>query len=116
MAKTLQELIDEARREVPEMTVDEVKKLIDNNVPVLLLDVRDGEELGAGTLPGAVHASRGTLEMRVGRIGIEPETPIVTYCAAGVRSLFAAQRLKEMGFTDVKSMMGGFGAWQEAGY
>ena len=39
----------------------------------------------------------------------------ILYCAGGVRSLFAAQTLAEMGYTDVASMSGGFQAWKGAG-
>ena len=40
----------------------------------------------------------------------------ILYCAAGIRSLFAAQTLSEMGYTDVASMSGGFQAWKSAGF
>ncbi len=41
--------------------------------------------------------------------------PVILYCAGGVRSLFAAQTLAEMGYTDVASMSGGFQGWKSAG-
>ena len=40
---------------------------------------------------------------------------MVLYCAGGVRSAFAARTLAEMGYTDVVSLAGGFGAWKAAG-
>jgi len=43
------------------------------------------------------------------------DQPLVLYCAGGVRSLFAAQTLQEMGYTNVKSMSGGFQGWKSAG-
>ncbi|MHC5020925.1 MAG: rhodanese-like domain-containing protein, partial [Planctomycetota bacterium] len=39
--------------------------------------------------------------------------PILVYCAGGVRSAFAAQTMQALGYTDVTSMLGGFGAWRE---
>jgi rhodanese-related sulfurtransferase len=40
---------------------------------------------------------------------------VVIYCAGGVRSLLAARNLKEMGYTNVSSMIGGFNGWKNAG-
>ena len=40
---------------------------------------------------------------------------MILYCAGGVRSLFAAQTLAEMGYTNVASMSGGFQAWKGSG-
>ena len=40
---------------------------------------------------------------------------VILYCAGGVRSLFAAQTLEQMGYTNVASMSGGFQAWKGAG-
>ena len=43
------------------------------------------------------------------------DTPLVVYCAGGVRSAFAAKTLAELGYTDVVSMAGGFGRWKDEG-
>jgi rhodanese-related sulfurtransferase len=39
----------------------------------------------------------------------------VLYCAGGTRSLLAARTLKDMGYTRVRSLAGGFSAWKSAG-
>ena len=89
----------------------------------VFVDVRDGNELQReGTIPGAVHASRGFLEFR-----IDPTSPIhdqalapgtgkrfVFYCGTGGRSALAALRATEMGLGEVVSMAGGFDAWKAA--
>jgi len=97
LAKNLQQLIAEARAEVSEIQPYEVMDLTERGEPFFLLDIRDKEELEEGTLPGFVHASRGTLEMRIAQQVPDPEAKVVLYCAGGVRSLFAARRLQEMG-------------------
>jgi sulfur-carrier protein adenylyltransferase/sulfurtransferase len=71
--------------------------------------------LDVGALPGAVHIPRGNLETQVeGRI-LDHDAPVIVYCAAGVRSAFAAETLGLLGYTNVVSMKGGFGRWKDEG-
>jgi molybdopterin/thiamine biosynthesis adenylyltransferase/rhodanese-related sulfurtransferase len=115
MAKTYQEIMAEARQLVPEVSPEQVQaKLRDGEHP-LLLDVREKEEFRQGYVPGAVSLPRGFLEMRVEEVVPDKNTPIVAYCAGGTRSLLAGRILRELGYTDVVSMRGGFGAWKNHG-
>lgn len=116
MAKTYKELMDEAREAVPEVTVDDVKARLGNGQRPVLLDVREREEYREGHLEGALALPRGFMEMRVEEAVPDKSAPVVAYCAGGVRSLIAARTLKEMGYTDVSSMAGGYTAWKNAGY
>ena len=116
MAKTYKELMDEAREAVPEVTVDDVKVRLENGQRPVLLDVREREEYREGHLEGALALPRGFMEMRVEEAVPDKSAPVVAYCAGGVRSLIAARTLKEMGYTDVSSMAGGYTAWKNAGY
>ena len=116
MAKTYKELMDEARAAVPEVTVDDVKARLANGRRPALLDVREREEYREGHLEGALALPRGFLEMRVEEAVPDKSAPVVAYCAGGVRSLIAARTLQEMGYTDVRSMAGGYTAWKNAGY
>ena len=45
----------------------------------------------------------------------ERSAEVVLYCAGGTRSALAARSLEELGYTNVKSMAGGFSAWKRAG-
>jgi molybdopterin/thiamine biosynthesis adenylyltransferase/rhodanese-related sulfurtransferase len=116
MAKTFKQLMDEARTDVKEISVQETKNLLEKNGNHLLLDVREKDEYREGHLEGAVSLPRGFLELKVETTIPEKSTPIVAYCAGGVRSLLAAKALKEMGYQDVISMSGGYSAWKTAGY
>jgi sulfur-carrier protein adenylyltransferase/sulfurtransferase len=79
------------------------------------LDVREPDEYEQGAIAGAVHLPRGQLEFQVeGRLP-DKSAPIVVYCAAGVRSAFAARTLGELGYRDVVSMAGGFNRWKDDG-
>jgi molybdopterin/thiamine biosynthesis adenylyltransferase/rhodanese-related sulfurtransferase len=107
--------MDEAKRLVPEVSPDEVKAKVDNGERPVLLDVREREEYRQGYVPGATSVPRGFLEMRVEEAVPDKGTPIVAYCAGGTRSLLAGRILKELGYTDVVSMRGGFTAWKNKG-
>jgi len=115
MAKTFQQLVDAARKAVPEVSIDEVDKLLSGRQPAVLIDVREKEEFRDGHLAGALSLPRGFLEMQVEAAVPEKDRPIIAYCQSGTRSLLAGGLLKEMGYSDVRSMAGGYGAWKGAG-
>jgi adenylyltransferase/sulfurtransferase len=116
MAKSFKQLMDEARKDVKEISVQETRDLLEKNGKPLLLDVREKDEYREGHLEGAVSLPRGFLELKVETTVPEKSTQIIAYCAGGVRSLLAAKALKEMGYANVISMSGGYGAWKTAGY
>lgn len=116
MAKTYKDLMEDARREVPEWTIDTVKDQLGNGNDYVLLDVREKDEYREGHLANAVSVPRGYLELRIEQTVPDKATPIVAYCAGGTRSLLAAKQLKDMGYQKVISMAGGYSAWKGAGY
>jgi len=116
MAKTYKQLMEEARKAIPEVSIDEVKNRVERGENWTLLDVREREEYREGHLEGALSLPRGFLEMRVEEAVADKSKPIIAYCAGGVRSLIAARTLKEMGYENVVSMSGGYTAWKNAGY
>src|SRR5690349_23623491 len=115
MAKTYKQIMDEARRVVPEVSPEDVRTKLDGGAKPVVLDVREKEEFRQGYLPGAVSLPRGFLEMRVEETVPDKSTPIVAYCGGGTRSLLAGRILKELGYTNVQSMRGGFSAWKNQG-
>jgi adenylyltransferase/sulfurtransferase len=117
MAKSFQEIMAEARKEIPEVTAQQVNELLKNNgkSPVML-DVRESDEWRQGHLDGAIPLPRGFLEIKVETTIPDKSTPIIAYCAGGVRSLLAAKAMKEMGYQNVSSMSGGYAAWKNGGF
>ena len=112
---TFRDLLAAAKAEIREVDTAEVQALLDGSEPPLLLDVREPDEVEQGVIPGALHIPRGHLEAQIeGRI-LDKDTPVIVYCAGGVRSAFAAKTLGELGYTDVVSMAGGFGKWKDEG-
>jgi rhodanese-related sulfurtransferase len=109
-----------ARAVVPNISIEDAKKLI-GDPNVVFLDVRDGTELQAsGKVKGAIHAQRGLLEFKADPASpyhvkeITPEKTLITYCASGGRSALAGQTLQEMGYTKVFNL-GKLQDWKDGG-
>ena len=116
MQRTYKDIMNDARKVVPEVSVDQVKQRIaGNGREVHLLDVREREEYREGHLANAVSVPRGFLEMKIEETIPDRDAEIIAYCQGGTRSLIAAKILKDMGYNNVVSMSGGFGAWKGAG-
>jgi len=113
MAKSSRDLLDEARRLIPEVTPQQVQA--DRRLRTLI-DVRERNEFDEGHIPGALHLSKGFIETRIEDAVPDRDLRITLYCASGVRSLLAARALHELGYGQVESMSGGFNAWKQAGF
>jgi molybdopterin/thiamine biosynthesis adenylyltransferase/rhodanese-related sulfurtransferase len=110
---TYQEILERKRANVREADPRESAQLREQGA--VLIDVREQDEVDQGIIPGAIHIPRGFLEMRIEETVRDHDTPIVVYCAGGVRSVFGAEALTDLGYRDVVSMSGGFGGWKSAG-
>ena len=110
MQKTGQDLIDEAKRQIEEVTPEQVREMQERNEPVVYLDVREPNEWNLGHLPGAIHLPRGNLEGKVEGL-IDRDSKVVVYCARGNRSALAALTMKQMGYENVSSMALGIQGW-----
>jgi sulfur-carrier protein adenylyltransferase/sulfurtransferase len=109
------ELLARARAETSEISVEELRALLDARAPLTLLDVREADEYAEGSIPGAVLLPRGLLESRVEAL-VPRDAHVVLYCQAGNRSALAARSLAELGYGQVVSLAGGYGRWSDAGF
>ncbi len=109
-----QDLLKQAKVAATALPPDEVARITEDD-KVTLVDVREGDEWRRGHLPNAVHVPRGYLEMQAESKVPEKDAPIIVYCAGGNRSALATETLKQMGYTDVRHMSGGFTAWRDSG-
>ncbi len=91
----------------------ELESLMENNQNLLLIDVRTAEEVAMGTIPGAINIDVNQPDFDKAIASIDPATPVVVYCAAGMRSKEAARRLQEMKFTTVYDYSEGYNGWVE---
>src|SRR5712664_1215673 len=114
-APTFRELLSSTKKQIREVHVDEVKRLIDQRAPIKVVDVRESDEYAAGRVPGAIWVPRGFLEIRIEEKANRDEA-LVLYCAGGTRSALAAKTLQDMGYQNVSSMAGGFTRWSDAAY
>jgi molybdopterin/thiamine biosynthesis adenylyltransferase/rhodanese-related sulfurtransferase len=114
--KTLQGYYRGTSNRALEISIHETHRLLQRGGKIILLDVREQDELALGYLKGSVFIPRAHLPEKTEAILPDKEVPIVVYCAAGVRSLLAVKTLKEMGYHQVLSMKEGFDGWKAAGY
>jgi rhodanese-related sulfurtransferase len=110
------QLVQEARARVKELTVDQVKAMLDQGHPFHLIDVREESEWAKDHLPRALHMGKGVIERDVERCLPNTGAEIVLYCGGGFRSALAADNLQRMGYTNVFSMDGGIRGWRDKGY
>jgi rhodanese-related sulfurtransferase len=81
----------------------------------VLIDVREGEEVAQARAKGAIHLSKGVIELRIEEAVPDTSTAIICYCGGGSRSALAADNLQKMGYTNVASMSGGLKGWRNEG-
>jgi molybdopterin/thiamine biosynthesis adenylyltransferase/rhodanese-related sulfurtransferase len=111
---SFRDLLSQAKSQITEVTPEDAEKRIAAG-NVLVLDVREPDEHDQGALPNVLHIPRGHLEAQIEGKATDRDQEIVVYCAGGVRSAFAAKTLQELGYTNVLSMIGGFGRWKDEG-
>ena len=116
--------LKDVKNKIRETDVESVRKIVTERAGrkgdglaagPLLVDVREKDEYLEGYIPGARWIPRGFLEIRVEEQIPDKSSDIVLYCAGGTRSALAARALSELGYTNVRSMAGGFTAWKRAG-
>jgi adenylyltransferase/sulfurtransferase len=110
---TYQEMLEQKRATVREVDARESARLREQGA--ILVDIREQDEVEQGIIPGAVHIPRGFLEMRIEETVRDRDTPVIVYCAGGVRSIFGAEALSDLGYRNVASMAGGFSGWKGSG-
>jgi adenylyltransferase/sulfurtransferase len=106
-------MLEQKRATVREVDARESARLREQGA--ILVDIREQDEVEQGIIPGAVHIPRGFLEMRIEETVRDRDTPVIVYCAGGVRSIFGAEALSDLGYRNVASMAGGFSGWKGSG-
>ena len=98
-----------------ETTPEELKARLDAGDRLQVLDVREEDETQYGVVPGSRLLPRAHFESRVEDVVPDKSSEVVVICASGVRSVFSAKTLKELGYQKVTSVKGGFTRWKELG-
>lgn len=108
-------LLADTKANIAEIDAAGLQELKAKKPEIVIVDVREQSEWDMGYLKEAALVNRGILEFRIERMAPSTDTPIVLYCAGGNRSALAAERLQQMGYTEVYSLMGGFASLVENG-
>ncbi|MCK8514815.1 molybdopterin-synthase adenylyltransferase MoeB [Methylonatrum kenyense] len=101
------------RASIPEIEPEEACRRQQQGA--VLLDVRDQDEVAAGSPDDAVRLGRSFLELRIEDRVPDLNTPLMVLCGGGTRSLFAAEDLLRLGYAEVSSVSGGFNRWKNDG-
>ena len=106
----------DAKKNIKETTVLDVKSRLDKGEKLLLIDVREESEFATDHIPGAIHLSKGVIERDIELAVPDLATEIILYCGGGFRSALSAENLARMGYSNVISMDGGIRVWRENGF
>lgn len=108
-------LVNDAKKRVKEINIDQYKQMVSSNEPHVLVDTREDNEWASGHVANAVHLSKGIIERDIETKVPEKNTKLVLYCGGGFRSALAGDALRQMGYTDVISLDGGWRALSASG-
>lgn len=118
--KSIDETYEEAARRLGRVTA--VEAYAEMRAGAVLVDTRSPDQQRAqGFVPGAVHHPLSVLAWR-----LDPDVPtsneeialdarVLLICREGYSSVFAAELLQEIGFTNATDVIGGVDAWKSAG-
>lgn len=115
------DMVEAAKKTVTLITADDLYNLMNGEEIYTLIDVRQEIENYYGYIPGSVNIPRGSLEFQIGKqeywdnAGLympEKNEIIVVYCKKGDRGILAAETLAKLGYTNVKSLDGGWKEWE----
>ena len=109
-------LVEALRKGVRETTPEEIRERMKKGDRFALVDVREDSEWVTGHIAGATHIGRGILERDIESKIPDKASEIVLYCGGGFRSVLSADNLQKMGYTNVRSMDGGWRRWKQLGY
>jgi len=118
--KKAADMVAEAKSQIDLLDPDQVASEVEQGA--VLVDLRGAEERNQnGTIPGAIHADRGLLEFYADpsnpyhKPELDPDKRVILHCASGGRSALAAKTLKDMGYSNVAHLEGGYNGWKAAG-
>lgn len=109
-----EKLVAEVKKNISEISPHDAAAKLKTGEAVIV-DVRDKDEWDEGHVPGAIHMSRGTIELDIEERVPDTNAMIICHCGGGGRGALATESLQKMGYKNVRNMAGGFKAWKAAG-
>src|SRR2546421_10881165 len=101
------QIVQDAKKRIREVTVDDVKAKLDHGEKFLLVDVREESEYAKDHLPGAIHLGKGVIERDVEQKIPNADSEIVLYCGGGLRPPPAGCNLPQIWLTHAISPVRG---------
>jgi hydroxyacylglutathione hydrolase len=101
---------------VPQISVAELKALIETRPDLQIVDVRRPAEYESGHAPRAASAPLAKLRDTLPTLKLKRNAQTAVICAGGYRSSAGTSILQQAGFTNLLNVTGGTKAWIEAGY
>lgn len=113
--KTALELVAAAKQQITEVPLEQADAALAQ--AQVIIDVREPDEFRQGHLSGAVNMPRGLLEFQLSSNPAcqQADMNVVLYCKTSGRAALAALAMQSMGYTHVRSIIGGYDAWVAAG-
>jgi len=109
-----EKLVTGAKKNITEISPQDAAAKLKSGEAVIV-DVRDKDEWDEGHIPGAMHMSRGAIELDIEEKVPDTNAMIICHCGGGGRGALATESLQKMGYKNVRNMAGGFKAWKAAG-
>jgi rhodanese-related sulfurtransferase len=119
MTTTAAQMVADAATQIDQVSPQAAAEELGHGSAVFL-DVREPVEWEQ-YIEGSVQVPRGLLEFQADPTSprhnpaLDPSRRVIVFCRSGVRATLAGATLKELGFSDVANMTGGFAAWKDAG-
>jgi hydroxyacylglutathione hydrolase len=98
---------------LPQWTASDLRRRLERDPDILVLDVRQPQEWISGHIAEARHITGAQLLERAGEI--PRDRPVAVVCSSGYRSSVAASVLARRGHAQVFNVLGGMTAWTRAG-
>lgn len=102
------ELVNDAKKRVKEITIDQARERLKTNPQAMLIDVREDIEWQNGHASEAIHLGKGVLERDIEQVIPDKGREIIMYCGGGFRSALTAEVAQKMGYKNVASLIGGY--------
>lgn len=96
------------------MNVQELKELLEHGEDVVLLDIREGEEINHANdkIAGAENVPMGKVFVKSAKDELPKDKKIVTICKSGGRCEIVARELQQKGY-DIEYLEGGIEEWKK---
>jgi len=109
-------LVNQARPDVKEISLEEARDRLGKNPQAVLLDVREDNEWEKGHATQAVHLGKGILERDLESKFPDPNREMIMYCGGGYRSVLTAAAAQKLGYRNVFSLKGGYKGLLQSGW